>query len=159
MKEHSEQSSARFGQMMKRKDRLYTETDDECAICGIRGPRKLTIHHIDGNKANDAYDNQIVLCYNCHQQYNQKKGLTKSEIEERKRHLIIKTLTQYGLNALKIADRNDFGVVAMPFLLYHLVDLGYMAQKERQMGYGSQKDATARFAITDEGRALLRKWF
>jgi DNA-binding PadR family transcriptional regulator len=27
------------------------------------------------------------------------------------------------------------------------------------MGYGDQKDATARFAITDSGRELLRKWF
>ena len=47
----------------------------------------------------------------------------------------------------------------MPFLLYHVVDLGYMTKEEEQMGYGEQDDATARFAITDSGRALVRKWF
>jgi hypothetical protein len=60
---------------------------------------------------------------------------------------------------LKIADRNRFGVVAMPFLLYHLVDLGYMEKREDQMGYGDQEDATALFAITETGRKLLQKWF
>jgi predicted nuclease of predicted toxin-antitoxin system len=54
----------------------------------------------------------------------------------------------HGIGAMKIAARNDFGVVAMPFLIYHLVELGYMS-KEPQMGYGEQQDATARFCITD----------
>ena len=60
---------------------------------------------------------------------------------------------------MRMADRNNFGVVAMPFLFCHLVELGYMTKEERQMGYGDQEDATARFAITESGRALLRKWF
>jgi hypothetical protein len=60
---------------------------------------------------------------------------------------------------MKIAKRNNFGVVAMPFLLYHLVDLGYMSKEEDQMGYGDQDDATARFAITEKGKAILNKWF
>ncbi len=144
---------------MKLDDRLYGETDDACAICGIRGPEKLTIHHIDGDSSHNVYDNMIVLCHNCHQQHHQEKGLSRSQIEDRKRHLIEKTLTQYGLNAMKIASRNEFGVVAMPFLLYHLVDLGYMTEEETQMGYGGQSDATARFAITAEGKQLLNKWF
>ncbi len=68
-------------------------------------------------------------------------------------------MTTYGLNALKIAKRNNFGVIAMPFLLYHLVDMGYMTKEETQMEYGQQQDATARFAITEKGRAVLDKWF
>ena len=144
---------------MKLKDRLYSETDDACAICGLRGVRVLTIHHIDGDSANNSYDNMIVLCHNCHHQHHQDKGLSEERIRERKQHLILKTLTQYGLNAMKIADRNNFGVVAMPFLLYHLVDLGYLTKEENQMGYGDQEDATARFAITEKGRELLRRWF
>jgi hypothetical protein len=140
-------------------DRLYVETDDACAICGIRGPEKLTEHHIDGNSSRSVYDNMIVLCHNCHHEHHQDKGLTRQQIEDRKRHLIEKTLTQYGLNELKIAARNDFGVIAMSFLLYHLVDLGYMTKEENQMGYGSQKDATTRFAITPDGSRLLQRWF
>jgi len=138
---------------------LFAETDDTCAICGIRGNQILTVHHIDGNHENNVYDNTSVLCHNCHSQYHEKKGISLQQINDRKRHLIQKTLTQYGLNAMKIADRNDFGVVAMPFLLYHIVQLGYMTKEENQMGYGRQEDVTARFAITATGRDLLRKWF
>lgn len=141
------------------KDWLYRETDDACAICGIRGMRRLTIHHIDNNHSNNVYDNTIILCHNCHTEHHQEEGLSREQIETRKRHLIQKTLTQYGINAMRIAQRNNFGVVAMPFLLYHLIDLGYMTKEENQMGYGDQKDATARFAITESGRDLLRKWF
>src|ERR1044072_2433701 len=144
---------------MKLEDWLYGETDDTCAVCGIRGTQILTVHHIDNNRSNNVYDNTIILCHNCHTQHHQNKGLTHEQIESRKRHLIQKTLTQYGANAMRIADRNNFGVVAMPFLLYHLVQLGYMTKEERQMGYGDQEDATSRFAITESGRALLRKWF
>ena len=141
------------------RDYIFGETDDACAMCGIRGDDLLTEHHIDGNHSHSVYSNMIVLCYNCHQKHHQGKGLTTTQIEDRKRHLIQKTLTQYGLNALKIANRNDFGVIAMPFLLYHLVGLGYMTKEENQMGYGEQNDATARFAIAEEGKALLKKYF
>jgi hypothetical protein len=41
---------------MKLDDRLYSETDDTCAICGLRGISVLTIHHIDGNSRNSVYD-------------------------------------------------------------------------------------------------------
>lgn len=60
---------------------------------------------------------------------------------------------------MKIAKRNNFGVIALPFLLYHLVDLGYMSKEEDQMGYGEQDDATSRFAITEKGKSILDKWF
>lgn len=144
---------------MRLDDRLYTETDDSCAICGHRGLHALTIHHIDHDRSHNEYDNLIVLCHNCHQQHHQNKGPDTDSIRRRKLHLIARTVTQYGVSALKIADRNGFGVVALPFLLYHLVDLGYMTKEEEQMGYGEQDDATARFAITAKGRDLLRTWF
>jgi hypothetical protein len=139
-------------------DRIYGEVDDACAICGLRDRQILTIHHIDGDRSNNAYDNQIVLCHNCHTRYHQNKGLTEDQIRSRKRHLIAKTLTTYGLNALKIASRNGEGVVALPFLLFHLVDLGFMKKEETQMTY-AYIEATARFAITKDGSDLLEKWF
>ena len=114
---------------------------------------------MDGNRSNNVYENKIILCHNCHHKYHQNKGLTTEHIKTRKRHLIQKTLTQYGLNALKIADRNNFGVIAMPFLLYHLVGLGYMTKEEDQMGYGDQEDATARFAITVGDEHCSRRSF
>jgi hypothetical protein len=144
---------------MNLRNYLFVETDDSCAICGIKGVVVLTKHHIDSNHRKNTYDNLIVLCHNCHHSYTNNKGLTHQQIIDRKRNLIHKTITTYGLNAMKIASRNNFGVVAMPFLLYHLVDMGYMTKEEDQMGYGDQNDATARFAITETGRALLSKWF
>lgn len=139
-------------------DQLHGETDECCALCGVGDTRSLTVHHIDGVAENNIYENTIVLCHNCHQRYHQEKGINREDIERRKRHLIQKTVTIYGINAMKIAARNEFGVVAMPFLLYHLVDLEYMTKEEAQMGYGAQADATARFAITAKGREVLSKW-
>jgi len=144
---------------MKTSDLIYFETDDSCAICGTRGIDVLSEHHIDSDRSNNEYDNLIVLCHNCHHKITNDKGLSKAIIEDRKRHLIHKTMTTYGLNALKIAKRKNFGVIAMPFLLYQLVDLGYMTKEDEQMGYGEQKDATARFAITEKGKQILDKWF
>src|SRR5258708_19484811 len=114
-------------------ERLFVETDDCCAICGIRGVEVLTEHHIDGDRSNNTYENPIVLCHNCHHAHHNRKGLTQEKILDRKRHLIQKTLTTYGLNAMKIASRNNFGVVAMPFLLFHIVAIGYMTKEEEQM--------------------------
>jgi len=144
---------------MKTDDLIYYETDDSCAICGAKGIDNLSEHHIDSDRSNNEYDNLIVLCHNCHHKVTNNKGLSKEKIENRKKHLIQKTITTYGLNAMKIAKRNDFGVIAMPFLLYHVVDLGYMTKEEDQMGYGKQSDATARFAITEKGKSILNKWF
>ena len=143
---------------MRLDDWLHGETGDSCALCGVRGVRVLTKHHIDRNSQNEIYENLIILCHNCHTSFHQSKGVTASDILNRKRHLIQKTLTTYGVNALKIAARNNVGVIAMPFLLYHLVDLGFMTKEENQMGYGEQVDATARFAVTDRGRELVSNW-
>jgi 5-methylcytosine-specific restriction endonuclease McrA len=112
---------------MNTSDLIYAETDDSCAICGAKGIDILSEHHIRSDRSNNEYDNLIVLCHNCHHKITS-KGLSRQQIEDRKRHLIQKTITTYGLNAMKTAKRNDFGVIAMPFLLYHLVDIGYMTK-------------------------------
>jgi hypothetical protein len=143
---------------MRLDDFLYGETDDACAMCGTRGRGNLSVHHIDGDPSRNEYGNMVVICHNCHHRHNHEQPPTRREIEDRKRHLIAKTLTQYGMNALKIAARNGYGVVAMPFLLYHLLDLGLMSKEEAQMGYGEQEDATARFAITAGGRDFVQRW-
>lgn len=143
---------------MKLEDRLYGEVDDSCANCGVRDRQNLTVHHIDDDRSNNVYDNQIVLCHNCHTRHHQGKGLTTEQVRDRKRHLLARTITTFGLNAMKIAARNGEGVIAMPFLLFHLVDLGYMRKEELQMGYGSI-EATCRFSISEEGKRVLQAWF
>lgn len=40
-------------------------SDRTCCVCATRG-KKVQIHHIDGNPANNLIDNLAVLCFECH---------------------------------------------------------------------------------------------
>lgn len=67
-----------------------------------------------------------------------------------------------GLNALKYAYRRSL-VVAAPFLVNHLIEYGYLVEKEVVSNWSEDTNApniiiTATYAITPEGRALLGKW-
>ncbi len=132
---------------------LYVEVDDCCGWC--RDSSNLTIHHLDGNHDNNAYDNQLVLCRSCHDGHHNTADPTAQSLADRKRHLITRTLTPYGVSALKTASRNGEGVITFPFLLWHLVELGYMTKEETQMTYG-EIEATARFSATDGGKRLVK---
>lgn len=146
---------------MKTDDRLYQEVDDSCALCGGRGVDALGIHHIDGDRSNNTYENQIVLCHKCHKNYHDGTGVTDEHVRTRKRHLILKSVTPFGLSALKIASRNGFGVAAAPFLLLHLVDLNYLKREETISSYGRSKrmvDTEVRFSITPRGQEVLEGW-
>ena len=152
---------AKIGRQVE--DRLYLETENGCGICGQRDIRALTIHHIDHDEAesNNSYENLIVLCHNCHNIYHQSKGISKDEIVVAKRRLILKTLTPFGISALKIASRKKI-VVGAPFTLFHLVELGLLEQVE-EISFQSDDEGNeicmeAIFNITSKGDALLKKW-
>lgn len=147
---------------MARDDLLFVETDDSCALCGLKDTRTLTIHHLEQSEPkNENYDNKLVLCHNCHHCYHQSKGVTAEDLENIKRRLIIKTLTVPGINAMKCAYRRK-GVVAMPFLVNHLVELGYLQQggpiRWDTTDLGVDVVTDAMYLITNEGRKLLEKW-
>jgi len=152
---------AKIGRQVE--DRLYLETENRCGICGQRDSLALTIHHIDHNGAepNNSYENLIVLCYNCHSIYHQNKGISKDEIVAVKRRLILKTLTPFGITALKIVSRKKI-VVGAPFTLLHLVELGLLEQgKEisfQSDDEGNKVSMEAIFKITSKGDAFLKKW-
>ncbi len=146
---------------MRLKDRLYIEADNACAACGARSLKALTIHHIDGDPSNNEYENQIVLCHNCHTIHHERKGINKRQVIEMKRRLILKTMTVFGLNALKIADREG-KVFAAPFILNHMVDLGYLELVGTSQ-LGANKDSIphvveAVFQTTRKGSRVLKKW-
>ena len=108
-------------------DLLFAETEGGCANCGLKDSRALTIHHIEQSKPKiEDYDNKIVLCHNCHQCHHEGHEPTAEALKDIKRRLIIKTLTRPGLNALKQAYSRTY-VVAMPFLVNHLVEQQYLA--------------------------------
>lgn len=142
---------------MKIDDLVLEEVNYSCAYCGQRGKENLSKHHIDKNKKNNGYDNLIILCFNCHHRLTNGKGITKSDILKIKCSLIKITLTRYGVNAIKISYRNKVGIVAMPYLVLHLVDLGYLSKKETQMGYGGI-EVSAFFTLTKKGKLLYEKW-
>lgn len=151
--------------MAKTDELLFIETDGACACCGTRDTRTLTIHHIDQTSPKDEYyDNKIVLCYNCHQCHHDGKGPTKKELKEIKRRLIVKSLTQVGLNAMKHAYRKPY-VVAMPFLVVHLLERRFLKFEEMLSGTREDESSndnshieTASYTLTETGRALLKKW-
>ena len=143
-------------------DLLHLETDRSCANCGFRDSRALTIHHLEQSEPkNQSYDNKLLLCHNCHQCHHQGKGPTDDELFEIKRRLIIKTLTRPGLNALKEAHRRSM-VIAMPFLVNHLVEMGVLEyhdwiSSETSEG-GDEVISQAKYTISELGLALLEKW-
>lgn len=147
---------------MKVEDFLWSETDDACALCGCRERRALTIHHIDEDPTNNEYDNRIVLCYNCHRRHHESQSdITVEQIKDRKRRLIMKTLAQWGLNALKLAQRRGH-VIGAPYLLNHLVDLGLLKHdNDWEVASVNDQDVevTCQYSVTDKGRYLLDRWF
>jgi len=151
---------------MDNEERLYIETESSCANCGFKDIRALTIHHIEGDETktakNEAYDNKILLCHNCHQCHHQGKGPFTNELKTLKKRLIIKTLTPHGLNAMKEACRRN-RVLATPFLVNHLVELQYLKQDDIQSSWSDDQGREegiidAWYSLTPGGRQLLEKW-
>lgn len=146
-------------------DRLFLESENGCGYCGFRDFRALTIHHIYHDAIIDnSYDNLIVLCHNCHNIYHQQKGITQEQIVTTKRRLILKTLTPFGINALKTACRKKL-VSGNPFTLLHLVELGLLEKLEAISWIGADVDdekieieSEVAFKITEKGRAFFEKW-
>jgi len=119
----------------------------------------LTIHHINEDRSDNAYDNQIVLCSQCHDNYHN-KNITKDEIVRIKRLLIYKTLSQYGVNAIKIASKKTEGVAGMDFMLNHLIEMGYITKGGYLFrgGPGDKTDILSLYNITEKGRSLYKRW-
>lgn len=148
--------------MARTDDMLFLETDGACACCGLKDIRALTIHHmVQSSPKDESYDNKLVLCHNCHQRHHLGKGPSEEELRVIKRRLILKTLTTHGANAMKQAYRHD-GVVAMPFLVNHLVEFGYMRQGEAirfdTADNGVEVVTDASYTLTADGRSLMEKW-
>jgi hypothetical protein len=150
--------------MTKNEEKAFVETEYGCAYCGQKGRENLTIDHIDGRSGQHGkkYDNLIVLCHNCHHRKTTAKDITVEDIKKLKKMLLIKTLTQFGINALKLAYRNNYGVAANPLHMYHLVGLGLFKQKDiiSSLAEDGKEVATeALFTITEEGKRVYEKWF
>lgn len=142
---------------------ILNESGFQCAYCGQHDGLNLTLHHIiperDGGRTDS--NNLIALCFNCHHRVDDTKTINVKEIEKLKRYLVHRRLTQAGVNALKIAYKNPFGVIATPFTVEHLVDGNLLNHIETQMTYKGKEgktEATALYRITEEGKNLTELW-
>ena len=52
--------------------RLLEAVGYRCEGCGLAG--KLEVHHLDGNRSNDATGNLRVLCVDCHRAEHDTRG-------------------------------------------------------------------------------------
>jgi hypothetical protein len=57
---------------MQRRARLMRQRGARCERC--RRPPPLELHHLDGNPANDADHNLILLCSTCHIEATRQQG-------------------------------------------------------------------------------------
>lgn len=145
--------------MSNTEEMLFQETDGSCAYCGIKDYRILTTHHIVQHEPKDeSYDNKLILCHNCHHLYHTDKGPSLEDLQNIKKRLIAKTLTQQGINALKTSYRKGI-VFAAPYLINHLVELNLMNFKEPHMTYDSQDHVIQGiYELTEKGRNFCEKW-
>lgn len=58
---------------------LLFKSDRECVVCS-EPKRGDQIHHIDGNPSNNAIDNLVLLCFDCHHDASVTNGLRKGLI-------------------------------------------------------------------------------
>jgi len=137
---------------------LLSETDGACAYCGIKDYRILTTHHIIQETLKDeSYDNKIILCHNCHHLYHEGKGPSLEDLKDIKKRLIYKTLTQQGVNALKVAYRDDF-VQSAPYLVNHLIELHLLKFIQPLVTYENNVVIEAVYGLTDRGKEFAEKW-
>ena len=142
---------------------VFDESGYQCAFCGHRDGLNLTAHHIKPEKegGKTTFYNLIALCYNCHHRVDETKSIPRKDIRRLKRHLVHSRLTQAGVNALKIAYKNPFGVIATPFSVEHLIEEKILKHIETQMTYMDGKgetEATALYRITKKGKDLSELW-
>lgn len=65
---------------------VYQEAGSRCVFCPERDVSALQIHHIDSDRANDAFENLILVCATCHTKITA-GVISESEVVTKKRQL------------------------------------------------------------------------
>lgn len=55
------------------KKRIMARDDFKCRVC-YRNIKRMEVHHIDGNKENNDWENLITLCTKCHHRVHEKSS-------------------------------------------------------------------------------------
>ena len=67
----------------------FTHYSSLCAHCGFGIPDVLEVAHIDGNRANNAISNLVILCPNCHKMHDLDLISTETIIQMRDRPKVV----------------------------------------------------------------------
>lgn len=67
--------------------RVYQEATSQCSFCPQREVAALEIHHIDGNPANNVFENLILACSSCHSKITA-RVISLSDVVSRKKKFL-----------------------------------------------------------------------
>lgn len=83
--------------------------DDRINCCWACGDTdNLEVHHVDGDRDNNDFDNLLPLCYDCHQRvHNEKVGKSPKRIEALKDQLPESKLCTVGGPRKSVSLRDD----------------------------------------------------
>lgn len=65
----------------------YRMYKHKCSICGLEEECCLQIHHIDEDRSNDAPDNLIIVCANCHSRIHRGGLIITEEIKNNREYI------------------------------------------------------------------------
>ena len=66
--------------------RVYQEAGSKCVFCPEADVASLQIHHIDEDRANNDFENLILVCANCHTKIT-RRVLSEADVRIKKRQV------------------------------------------------------------------------
>jgi len=122
-----------FTEFVKTKKKL--SSIEYCQNCGITNGR-LEHHHIDGDRANSAYENIIKLCPSCHKKEEYKTGRVKVWEKGHK----TKTVTVQSIDYYGFEDTYD---IEMDTPEHNFMANGLVSSNSHALTYGMMAYTTA----------------
>ena len=90
----------------------FDSYDPLCAHCGFGVPAVLEVAHVDGDRTNNAVENLVILCPNCHKMHDLDLISTETVIQMRDRPKIVdwsKRMKDAGAKAAVTRKRRAAG--------------------------------------------------
>ncbi len=75
--------------------RLQKEINLRCPFCPSTDVEHFEVHHVDGNRFNDEYENLMLVCPTCHSKI-EKGDISRQDVEQKKQELMNQVPRQNG---------------------------------------------------------------
>ncbi len=79
-----------MGKTINHRKLAFERYDHVCAHCGFGVIEVLEVAHIDGDRSNNALDNLIILCPNCHKMHDIDLISTETIVQMRDRPKLVR---------------------------------------------------------------------